>query len=82
ETAAEIKAFRILGADVVGMSTVPEVLVAQHCGMKIAVISTITNFATGLNATAHDHNEVVKVAAQGGKNLNQLLCQWIKDCAT
>jgi len=82
ETAAEIKAFRILGADVVGMSTVPEVLVAQHCGMKIAVISTITNFATGLNATVHDHNEVVKVAAQGGKNLNQLLCQWIKDCVT
>lgn len=78
ETAAEIRAFRLLGADVVGMSTVPEVLVAQHCGMKTAVISTITNFATGLNTTAHDHNEVVKVAAEGGKNLNQLLCQWIK----
>ena len=72
ETAAEIRAFRLLGADVVGMSTVPEVLVAQHCGMKIAVISTITNFATGLNTTAHDHLEVVKVAAEGGKNLNKL----------
>ena len=78
ETAAEIKAFRILGADVVGMSTVPEVLVAQHCGMHTAVISIITNFATGLNVSAHDHNEVVKVAAHGGKNLNQLLCEWIK----
>lgn len=78
ETAAEIRAFRMLGADVVGMSTVPEVLVAQHCGMKVAVISTITNYATGLNAVAHDHNEVVKVAAEGGKHLNQLLCQWIE----
>lgn len=79
ETAAEIRAFRMLGADVVGMSTVPEVLVAQHCGMKIAVISTITNFATGLNTVAHDHNEVVKVAAEGGRHLNQLLCQWIEE---
>ncbi|MGV3740551.1 MAG: purine-nucleoside phosphorylase [Gammaproteobacteria bacterium] len=81
ETAAEIKAFRILGADVVGMSTVPEVLVAQHCGMKVGVISTITNYATGLNVVAHDHNEVVKVAAEGGKHLNQLLCQWIEEFA-
>lgn len=81
ETAAEIRAFRLLGADVVGMSTVPEVLVAQHCGMKIAVISTITNFATGLNTTAHDHLEVVKVAAEGGKNLNKLLYQWLKEHA-
>ena len=79
ETSAEIRAFRMLGGDVVGMSTVPEVLVAQHCGMKIAVISTITNFATGLNTSAHDHNEVVKVAAKGGKHLNQLLCQWIEE---
>lgn len=78
ETAAEIKAFRMLGGDVVGMSTVPEVLVAQHCGMRIAVLSTITNFATGLNTAAHDHQEVVKVAAQGGKNLNKLICEWVR----
>ena len=82
ETAAEIRAFRMLGADVVGMSTVPEVLVAQHCGMKVAVISTITNYATGLNTVAHDHNEVIKVAEQGGKHLNQLLCQWIEEFST
>lgn len=79
ETAAEIRAFRMLGADVVGMSTVPEVLVAHHCGMKVAVLSTITNFATGLNPTAHDHQEVVKVAAQGGTHLNELLCRWIEN---
>ncbi len=81
ETAAEIRAFRLLGADVVGMSTVPEVLIAHHCGMKVAVISTITNFATGLNTTDHDHNDVVKVAARGGEKLNQLLCRWIQDMA-
>lgn len=81
ETAAEIRAFRLLGADVVGMSTVPEVLIAHHCGMKVAVISTITNFATGLNTTDHDHQDVVKVAARGGEKLNQLLCRWIQDVA-
>ncbi|HVT63133.1 MAG TPA: purine-nucleoside phosphorylase [Legionellaceae bacterium] len=78
ETAAEIRAFRLLGADVVGMSTVPEVLVAHHCGMKVGVISTITNFATGLNTTQHDHNEVVKMAAKGGEKLNRLLSHWLQ----
>lgn len=62
ETAAEIRAFQLLGANVVGMSTVPEVLVAQHCGLKTAVISTITNFATGLNVTPHSHQAVVEMA--------------------
>ena len=51
ETAAEIRAFRLWGADAVGMSTVPEVLIANHCGMKVAVIATITNYATGLAKT-------------------------------
>ncbi len=73
ETAAEIRAFRILGADVVGMSTVPEVLVAAHCGLKIGVISIVTNYATGLNATVHDHAEVVSVAEKAGEKLSQLI---------
>lgn len=79
ETAAEIRAFKVLGADAVGMSTVPEVLVANHCGMKVAVIATITNHATGLTSISHNHDEVVKMASQAAVNLNLLLKQYIQE---
>ncbi len=81
ETAAEIRAFRILGADAVGMSTVPEVLVANHCGMKVAVIATITNFATGLDSTSHSHDSVVLVASRAVEKLNRLLTQFVTELA-
>ena len=81
ETAAEIRAFRTLGADAVGMSTVPEVLVANHCGMKIAVIAIITNYATGLSNTSHDHNNVVLMASQAAKKLIRLLQQCVTQLA-
>lgn len=77
ETAAEIRAFRTLGADMVGMSTVPEVLVANHCGMKVAVISIVTNYATGLSVTSHSHEAVVQMASTAALKLNHLLQQWI-----
>lgn len=79
ETAAEIRAFKILGADAVGMSTVPEVLVANHCGMKVAVIATITNFATGLNSEAHSHESVVQMASQASKKLSLLIKTFISE---
>jgi xanthosine phosphorylase len=79
ETAAEIRAFKILGADAVGMSTVPEVLVANHCGMKVAVIAMITNYATGLAKTSHNHDEVVKMAASAATKLNTLIQHYIQD---
>lgn len=77
ETAAEIKAFRRLGADVVGMSTVPEVLVANHCGMRVAVISIITNYATGLAPLSHSHEAVVEVASEASEKLTRLIKQFI-----
>ncbi|MBA2711045.1 MAG: purine-nucleoside phosphorylase [Tatlockia sp.] len=79
ETAAEIRAFRIMGADAVGMSTVPEVLVANHCGMKVGVVAIITNYATGLNFTAHSHEAVVEKAAQTAGKLAALIKQFIKE---
>jgi xanthosine phosphorylase len=78
ETAAEIKAFRMMGADAVGMSTVPEVLVATHCGMKVAVIAMITNYATGLASTSHSHKAVVEMASQSSDKVCVLLKQFIE----
>lgn len=73
ETAAEIRAFKMWGAEVIGMSTVPEVIVAHHCGLRVAVVATITNYATGLTPRSHDHNEVVKAAEAASGKLIRLL---------
>ncbi len=81
ETAAEIRAFRMMGAHAVGMSTVPEVLVANHCGMKVAVIATITNFATGLSTTSHNHDAVVHTASVAAEKLNRLIKQFVMSLA-
>jgi purine-nucleoside phosphorylase len=73
ETPAEIRAFRELGADVVGMSTVPEVIVARHCGLKVAVISVVTNLAAGLSDESITHEGTVHFAAKASDNLGRLL---------
>lgn len=60
ETPAEIRMLRILGADAVGMSTVPEIIAARHCGMKTCGISCITNLAAGVSKNPLSHEEVLE----------------------
>ena len=64
ETPAEIRAFGKLGADAVGMSTVPEAIVARQCGLSVAAVSCITNLAAGLNSGKLSHHEVLSTAEQ------------------
>ncbi|MEK7863442.1 MAG: purine-nucleoside phosphorylase [Chloroflexota bacterium] len=75
ETPAELRMMRGFGADAVGMSTVPEVLVARHAGMRILAIATVTDMATGLPGLVEHvtHEEVLAVADRAGKRLGDLV---------
>ena len=73
ETAAEIRAYRALGADAIGMSTVPEATAANYLGMKVLGISCITNMATGIAKKAHSHEAVLAAAERSGEMFRRLL---------
>jgi purine-nucleoside phosphorylase len=78
ETPAEVRLFQKLGADAVGMSTVPEVVVANHMCMKVAGISCLTNKAAGLSATKLSHEEVMECGRQVAKDFVNLLREGVK----
>jgi xanthosine phosphorylase len=73
ETPAEIRAFKTLGADAVGMSTVPETILARHAGLRVAAISTITNLAEGLSAEPLSHEQTLRDAQRAAGDLSRLI---------
>ncbi len=73
ETPAEIRFLKILGADLIGMSTVPEVIVAAQVGLRTLVISCVSNRAAGTGEGALDHSEVIDTAARVAKPFSELL---------
>ncbi|MCR4430698.1 MAG: purine-nucleoside phosphorylase [Tepidanaerobacteraceae bacterium] len=78
ETPAEIRMLKTIGADAVGMSTVPEVIIARQCGMKVLAISCITNMAAGIYPHELSHKEVIEVAKKSEEMLAMLLKEIIK----
>ena len=78
ETPAEIRALRTLGADAVGMSTVPEVILARFMGIRCAAISTITNMAAGLSTEVISHEHTKAMAPKGAEKLERILRAWLR----
>ncbi len=76
ETPAEIRALATLGADAVGMSTVPEAIVARQCDLRVAAISCITNPAAGISKTPLSHSEVLEIGEQASSQAVKLITEF------
>ena len=81
ETPAEIRAAKILGADLVGMSTVPEVILARLLGLKCLAVSVVTNFGAGLAGANPSHEETKELALAGSSNFKRLVRAFLKEQA-
>jgi len=73
ETPAEIRMLRTLGADIVGMSTVPEAIVARHCGMEVLAFALVTNSAAGVTGATINHQEVIDEGQKAGPSLEKII---------
>lgn len=81
ETPAEIRAIRTLGADAVGMSTVPEIILARFLGLRVAAMSVITNMAAGMSDEKISHEHTKAMAPLGAAKLERILRRYLRDLA-
>jgi xanthosine phosphorylase len=79
ETPAEIRAFRILGADAVGMSVVPEVILARHCGLRVVGLAAITNLAAGMSSEKLTHEGTLQYGEVAARKLIKLIPEFVKE---
>jgi len=82
ETPAEIRMFQIIGGSAVGMSTVPETIIARRLGMRVCAISTITNLAAGLKGASPSHEETKREGQKAAASMKRLLTRFLKDLKT
>jgi xanthosine phosphorylase len=82
ETPAEIRAFKQWGADVVGMSVVPDVILARHCGMRVACLTVVTNLAAGMSTEKISHEGTLQFGEIGARKLVKLIPEFIKEISS